>query len=227
MLVTLHRLLYLPLYSALFPLSSDKIRFEGIGWKRAALLGNGRPRHEPIRLAWFFLARRGPFRKATQGALMILRTILLPVDGSAFSLWATDAAADLARLTGARVVLLHCHLAFPLVREGRAYAEVMEELRDISNTLMDPFRTLLAERGVEFTEELREGRPADMIAEAAERLSADIIVMGSRGHSEVGGILLGSVTHRVLHTAPCNVLVIKCGQAGSPSTGPRAGMQDA
>jgi nucleotide-binding universal stress UspA family protein len=158
---------------------------------------------------------------------MILRTILLPVDGSVFSLWAADAAADLARMSGARVVLLHCHMAFPLVREGRAYAEVMDELREISNTLMDPFRTLLAERGVEFTEELREGRPADMITEAAARLSADMIVMGSRGHSEVGGILLGSVTHRVLHTAPCNVLVIKGVQAGSPATDAKDGKPDA
>jgi nucleotide-binding universal stress UspA family protein len=169
----------------------------------------------------------GADQERTQGALMILRTILLPVDGSVFSLWAADAAADLARMSGARVVLLHCHMAFPLVREGRAYAEVMDELREISNTLMDPFRTLLAESGVEFTEELREGRPADMITEAAARLSADMIVMGSRGHSEVGGILLGSVTHRVLHTAPCNVLVIKGVQAGSPATDSKDGNPDA
>jgi nucleotide-binding universal stress UspA family protein len=140
---------------------------------------------------------------------MNIRSILLPVDGSVYSMTAARVAADMARLAGAEIVLLHCYLAIPLVREGRVYAKVMEELVDLSNSLLEPFRDLLREAGVRFTEELLEGRPADMIAEVAGRRGSDLIVMGSKGHSELAGVLLGSVTHRVLHTAPCHVLVTK------------------
>jgi nucleotide-binding universal stress UspA family protein len=140
---------------------------------------------------------------------MNVRTILLPVDGSTFSMTAARVSADLARLTGAEIILLHCYLAIPLVREGRAFAQVMEELVDMSNTLLEPYRTLLREAEVQFTEELQEGNPAAMITETAVRRQSDLIVMGSKGHSELGGILVGSVTHRVLHTSPCHVLVTK------------------
>jgi nucleotide-binding universal stress UspA family protein len=51
-------------------------------------------------------------------------------------------------------------------------------------------------------------RPAPVIAEAARETGADLIVVGTRGHSAIGGLLLGSVTQRLLHIAPCPVLVV-------------------
>jgi len=50
--------------------------------------------------------------------------------------------------------------------------------------------------------------PAHAIAEAARRVDADVIVMGTRGQSQVVGLLLGSVTQRILHIAPCPVLAV-------------------
>ena len=49
---------------------------------------------------------------------------------------------------------------------------------------------------------------AHMIADAARNLAADVIVVGTRGHTAVGGLLLGSVTQRLLHIASCPVLAI-------------------
>jgi len=49
---------------------------------------------------------------------------------------------------------------------------------------------------------------AHMIADAAREEHADAIVAGTRGHGPVAGLLLGSVTQRLLHIAPCPVLVI-------------------
>jgi nucleotide-binding universal stress UspA family protein len=50
--------------------------------------------------------------------------------------------------------------------------------------------------------------PGDLVAEAARELGADVIVVGTRGHGRVAGMLLGSVTQRLLHVAPCPVLAV-------------------
>jgi nucleotide-binding universal stress UspA family protein len=49
---------------------------------------------------------------------------------------------------------------------------------------------------------------AQMIADAARDFRADVIVVGTRGHTAIGGLLLGSVTQRLLHIATCPVLAI-------------------
>jgi nucleotide-binding universal stress UspA family protein len=51
-------------------------------------------------------------------------------------------------------------------------------------------------------------QPAHIIAEHAKRCGADLIVTGTRGHGPVAGLLLGSVTTRLLHVAPCPVVVV-------------------
>jgi nucleotide-binding universal stress UspA family protein len=51
-------------------------------------------------------------------------------------------------------------------------------------------------------------RPAHEIATVAKEIGADLIVVGTRGHTAIGGLLVGSVTSRLLHIAPCPVLVV-------------------
>ncbi len=53
------------------------------------------------------------------------------------------------------------------------------------------------------------GRVAQEITTVAEAMKPDVIAMGSRGLSDVGGFFLGSVTHKVLHLALCPVLVVR------------------
>jgi len=52
---------------------------------------------------------------------------------------------------------------------------------------------------------------AHMIADLARRFGADVIVVGTRGHTAIGGLLLGSVTQRLLHIASCPVLAVPAG----------------
>ena len=56
---------------------------------------------------------------------------------------------------------------------------------------------------------VRSGDPAEQIVRAAIELEADLIVIGGRGKGAIQAILLGSVAYRVLHHAPCPVLVTR------------------
>lgn len=51
-------------------------------------------------------------------------------------------------------------------------------------------------------------QPAQGIADIAEEVGADVIVVGTRGHSAIAGLLVGSVTQRLLSIAPCPVLSV-------------------
>ena len=77
---------------------------------------------------------------------------------------------------------------------GQAVARVAEELAGAAPTVDTLVLT---------------GSAADEIVRAADELGADLIVTGSRGAGVVGSVLLGSVSHRVLHYAHCPVLVVR------------------
>jgi nucleotide-binding universal stress UspA family protein len=140
---------------------------------------------------------------------MKIKKILLPVDGSEHSMHAARFAADMAKQTEAEIVLIHCYSGFPTMMEGRVFEGVADELKAVANKVLDPFRELLKEGGIPFTDEIVEGPTAEAINTIAKKEKCDMIVMGSRGHGDVKGLLLGSVTHRVLQTAPCPVLVMR------------------
>lgn len=62
-------------------------------------------------------------------------------------------------------------------------------------------------RSVEVT--LCEGDPAEAILDTAKRVDADLIVLGTRGLSDLKGLLLGSVSHKVIQLSRCSCLVVK------------------
>jgi nucleotide-binding universal stress UspA family protein len=53
------------------------------------------------------------------------------------------------------------------------------------------------------------GRPAEVIVAAAKKANADLIVVGTRGLSDIKGVLVGSVSHQVMHLAACPCLTVK------------------
>ncbi len=57
--------------------------------------------------------------------------------------------------------------------------------------------------------ETAQGDAADQILEYAKRVSADLIVMGSRGLSDIKGLLMGSVSHKVCQRSDCSCITIK------------------
>ena len=63
---------------------------------------------------------------------------------------------------------------------------------------------------------LREGRPAEEIAELAEELGVGLVIIGSRGLNAVKRLVVGSVSEGVASLAPCPVLVVRGGEGAWP-----------
>ena len=140
---------------------------------------------------------------------MQLKKIVLPLDGSEHSMHAAKYAVDLAKLTDAEVVLAHSFGGIPKVLGEDGLHEVIAELTKESNEILEPFLWLFEDKKVKFKTRVVRGRIADSIVTLAEEENADLIIIGSRGLSNVERILLGSVTTRVVQMAHCPVLVMR------------------
>jgi nucleotide-binding universal stress UspA family protein len=140
---------------------------------------------------------------------MEMKRILVPVDGSDYSLRAARYALNLAKTFGSEIVLVHCRKQVPLYLGEPYFQAAHDRIVEYTDQLMKPFRELLFDNGAMVTERILEGRPAETICETARIEKCDLIVMGSRGRSDWQGLLLGSVTHRVLQATPAPVLVIR------------------
>lgn len=81
--------------------------------------------------------------------------------------------------------------------------------RTAAQAAVDRVAEEFSDTGAEVKTYVRAGAPADEIIMAADELGADLVVVGGRGRGAVGAILLGSVAYRVLHQAPCPVLVTR------------------
>ena len=135
--------------------------------------------------------------------------LLLPVDGSDHATRAAAYALKMAGLMGARLLLLYCHRPFPVKLGEPEFQHAIDKIMFHANALLEPFRSMLTEKGSDFTDLLLEGPPAGKICEVARIESCEMIIMGSRGRSDLKGLLLGSVAHQVLQQAPCPVLVVR------------------
>lgn len=86
---------------------------------------------------------------------------------------------------------------------------VAEIHRENSDAALRPSRGRLKRAKVRFDERHAVGNPAQHIARLAEKERFDLIVMGSHGRTPLGGIVLGSVTQRVLAQCSVPVLIVR------------------
>jgi nucleotide-binding universal stress UspA family protein len=139
--------------------------------------------------------------------------ILLPVDGSECSLRAVDHL--ITHVSWFRDVpeihLLHVHAPIPI---GRVQAHVGKEtlhayyLEEGQEHLVAAQKKLDA-AGRFHTTHIHVGQPAELIARMAGEQACDLIVMGTHGRGGLVEMVMGSVASRVLHLAPCPVLLVK------------------
>ncbi len=145
---------------------------------------------------------------------MIVNTILVPTDFSADAEKALSTATELAKLFGARIVVLHgYYVDIPVVSPmagGYALPQgFYEDLRSQATAQVEKLAKEAAADGIEATGIALQELAAVAIEAQAESLPADLIVMGTRGFTGLKHVLLGSVADRVVRTAPCPVLTVK------------------
>ena len=133
-------------------------------------------------------------------------TIVVGVDESGHADHAVQTVAKLAAETGDKVVVFHG----VVVHQAKG-SPFTTETRDQAQHLVDRYVARLAEAGVPATgdihRELEIGIAAALI-DVAENHQAGLIVVGTRGRSDLVSMLLGSVAHEAVHRSPLPVLVV-------------------
>lgn len=135
--------------------------------------------------------------------------ILVAVDHSEISDRAVLAARDLALLSKGEVWVLHLREREIAVKTGVA---MTDETESDANAKVSAVVEKLAEAGVKAHGEVRTalfGYAARDIVDDAIEHDADVIVMGSRGRSDLAGFILGSTAHKVIHLTDRPVLIVR------------------
>ena len=136
--------------------------------------------------------------------------VLLAVDGSEHALHSARTAADLARTMNSkefRIVVVYDFIPPYLGEPNMQYAidARMEESKVIMQKAIETVGNIPCEIHTEFIE----GSPAEAIIDVAVTRKSDVIVIGSRGHGTLAGLLLGSTSQKVVAHAPCPVLIVR------------------
>ncbi len=147
----------------------------------------------------------------------MFKHILIPTDGSRTAAKAIEAGTRLAKEMGARVTGFHAQEPLPLHIHGEGYladkelvaeferrasefaAKCLGEVGDAAKAAGVPFEALV----------LKSPSPYKAIVEAAKQQKCDAIFIASHGHKGLTGLVLGSVTQKVLVNAEIPVLVFR------------------
>jgi nucleotide-binding universal stress UspA family protein len=134
--------------------------------------------------------------------------ILVPVDGSAYSLKAVKTACDLAKSQPpATLTLMAVSMEMPELEEGKYIADKM---RGQAEAALARAREVAQKCGTVSEVLLATGAsPAEEIVKIAKKEQADLIVIGSRGLAGKTASFLGSTASKVVTYSPCSVLVVK------------------
>jgi nucleotide-binding universal stress UspA family protein len=142
--------------------------------------------------------------------------IVVGTDGSITADKAVAKAADLAALSQATLVIVSAYRPIPeeKLRTERTTAPnelaYMVNSRDMVDSILQKAKQLSEARGVKnVTTEAVSSGASEALLDVAEKLSADLLVVGSQGMTGAKRFLLGSVPNRIAHHTPCDVLIVK------------------
>lgn len=133
-------------------------------------------------------------------------TMVVGVDGSGHAGHAVQTVATMAAATNDKVVIVHGVVVY----QAKASSYLGESMDD-AQQLVDRYVAQLAAAGVSATGEVHRELNAGIgkvLIDVASSHQAGLIVVGTRGRSDLTSMLLGSVAHEVVHKSPLPVLVV-------------------
>lgn len=134
------------------------------------------------------------------------RTVLVATDGSGTAAAAVAHAVELAKRTGAELLVTTVYRTPQESQPPFAYSEAFPSIDVARGLLADVEKRYGGEAKLRTV--IREGSPADEILTLAEQEGVDVIVVGNKGMSSAKRFVLGSVPNAVSHHAPCHVLIV-------------------
>ncbi len=143
------------------------------------------------------------------------RPILFATDGSPSAGDAQRQALDLAKLSGAPLLVVSVsHATLPAVGySAYGYSEIISELRQAEHERLDALLAATTEaaakEGIDCTTVEADGVIVDEICRIAVERDAQLVVVGSHGWGATRRFLSGSVSTGLIHSAPCPVLVVR------------------
>ena len=138
--------------------------------------------------------------------------ILIAADGSSYTkrMLAYLAAHEEWLGPNHHYTVIHSVLAVPDRAAAFVETEIVRKFHeDDAETVFRPIRAFFKQQGIEATFVHTVGHAADSIANLAEEGKFDLLVMGSRGHSDLVNLVLGSVATKVLAKCSTPVLLVR------------------
>ncbi|MDH3261262.1 MAG: universal stress protein [Acidimicrobiia bacterium] len=140
-------------------------------------------------------------------------TIVVGIDESESSSRGLRRAIELAESLQSELHVVHAvHIPGTLLAVlNQVPADIVQLEKAQRDSVWANADPILEEASTKVTRVDLTGYPADALVEYAEGVGAELIVIGTRGRGELAALFLGSTSHRILHLAHCDVLVVKGG----------------
>jgi nucleotide-binding universal stress UspA family protein len=140
-----------------------------------------------------------------------IQNILVPTDGSDYSIRAAEYALNIAKAQKAQLLLVYVvdELVVDQFSKVEERDSVETELKNDGQRFIHYVEGLAEKEAVKATSLMLKGRPFEQIVNTTKSFNVDLVVMGTYGRRGAERILIGSVAERVIEYAPCPVLVVK------------------
>lgn len=140
-----------------------------------------------------------------------IQKILVPTDGSDYSVHAAEYAISIAKVNNAQITVAYVldEVVIDRFTKMTEREDIERELKIDGQRYVNYILGLAAKEGVKATSLIVKGRPFEQIVHLSNGLSIDLIVMGTYGRRGADRILIGGVAERVIEYARCPVLVVK------------------
>jgi len=138
----------------------------------------------------------------------MFKNIILAFDGSEYSHRALEHAKSMTERYEANLWLVHVFSHTSDLLGYEDFEKLYAKRKSAGQAILDKAKKKLGSTTLKVYEELIDGAEAEAILKVAENHQADLIVMGTRGFGAVKGLLVGSVSRKVIHLSTCPVMVV-------------------